>query len=181
MYTKQSLVFLEMIAMPSKIHIHNVMLSIMREIGSQRLNRADLVAGAMSFRDYKSRDKAQKFIARQAHRLSKLALLTGHGPRNGRWYLATEELFELMIDSKEAVPSVYQELSHEEVKLESTISLHLAEMEEMNLLLQKYPTLSSKVDAQVHAEKNQLTRLYGKLSAIRKLKVAAESLEVTQC
>ena len=170
-----------MIAMASKLHIHHVMLSIVREIGSQRLNRVDLVAGAMSFSDYKSRDKAEKFIARQVHRLTKLGLLTGHGPRNARWYVVTEEMLELMNNRKEVAPSVYQELSHEEGKLESAISLHLAEMEEMNLLLQKYPTLSSKVDDQVCAEKDQLTRLYGKLSAVRKLKVAAESMEVTQC
>ena len=167
--------------MAPKRHIHSVMLSILRKIGAQRLNREDLIAGAMSFSDYKSRDKADKFIARQVHRLSKLGLLIGHGPRNARWYVLTEQLLELMNDSKEVAPSVYQELSHEEGKLESAISLLLAEMEEMNLLLQKYPTLSSTVDDQVCAEKDQLTRLYGKLSAIRKLKVAAESMEVTQC
>lgn len=167
--------------MAPKRHIHSVMLSIVREIGAQRINRADLVAGAMSYSDYKSRDKAEKFIARQVHRLSKLGLLTGHGPRSARWYVVTDDFFDLMNNSKEVVPSVYQELSHEEGKLESAISLHLAEMEEMNLLLQKYPTLSSKVDDQVCAEKDQLTRLYGKLSAVRKLKVAAESMEVTQC
>jgi hypothetical protein len=86
-----------------------------------------------------------------------------------------------MNSSKETPPSVYQELSHEEIKLESEISLHLAEMEEMNSLLKKYPILNAKVEDQVCAEKDQLTRLYGKLSAVRKLKVAAESMEAMQC
>ena len=157
------------------------MLSIMREIGSQRLNRVDLVAGAMTFPSYQSRDKADKFIARQVYRLTKMKLLMAHGPRNARWYVVSEELFELIVSSQEASPSVYQELSHEEIKLESEISLHLAEMEEMNSLLKKYPVLSAKVDDQVCAEKDQLTRLYGKLSAVRKLKVAAESMEAIRC
>lgn len=171
--------------MPSKIHVHPTMLTVIRSILPERLHRADLITKAISFEAYGDKEKAEKFVARQVHRLTKLGLLTSHGSRNSRWYEPSESLMKLVSDFSIEEPlnskAVLDELTLDEARLENEVSLALSELEEMRALSVRFPILSADADGMISNERNRITTLYGKLSAVRKLKASAERLEAKQC
>lgn len=171
--------------MPSKIHVHPTMLTIVRSILPKRLHRADLIAKSMSFKAYGNKEKAEKFVARQVHRLTKLGLLVSHGSRSSRWYEPSEELTKLVSDFSLEEPlnarAVLDELLMDEARLDNEISLALSELEEMRALSVRFPILSVDADEMISNERSRITSLYGKLSAVRKLKASVEKLEAKQC
>jgi hypothetical protein len=69
----------------------------------------------------------------------------------------------------------------DEARLENEISLSLSELEEMRALSVRFPILSADADGMISNERSRITSLYGKLSAVRKLKASAEKLEAKQC
>ncbi|TDR05905.1 hypothetical protein C8D85_3426 [Marinomonas communis] len=171
--------------MPSKIHVHPTMLAVVHSILPKRLLRADLIAKSMSFEAYGDKEKAEKFVARQVHRLTKLGLLVSHGSRSSRWYEPSEDLTKLVSDFSLEEPlntkAVLDELVMDEARLENEISLALSELEEMRALSVRFPILSADADGMISNERSRITSLYGKLSAVRKLKASAEKLEAKQC
>ena len=146
-----------------------------------RLYRNALIDAVQQNENYKTKEKAETFVARQVHRLTKLNWLNASGARNSRWYEPNKELLNCLSLSGTAKSAICQELGNEEKKLESEISLLLAEMEEFKVLSDRYPLLSSEVEGLILEERSQMTSLYGRLSAIRKLKVKAEQLEKGRC
>lgn len=171
--------------MPSKIHVHSTMLTVVSSIHPKRLHRADLIAKSMLFEAYGDKEKAEKFVARQVHRLTKLGLLVSHGSRGSRWYEPSEDLTKLVSGLSVEEPlnkrAVLDELVMNETRLENEISLALSELEEMRALSVQFPILSADADGMISNERSRITSLYGKLSAVRKLKVFAEKLEAKQC
>lgn len=171
--------------MPSEIHVHPTMLIAICFTLPKRLYRADLIGKVMSFEAYGSKEKAEKFVARQVHRLTKLGLLSSHGSRNSRWYEPSESLTKLVSDFSIEEPlgkkAVLDELVMDEARLENEISLALSELEEMRALSVRFPILSADAAGMISNERSRLTSLYGKLSAVRKLKSSAEKLEAKQC
>lgn len=147
----------------------------------ERVYRNALIDAVQKNENYKTKAKAETFVARQVHRLTKLNWLNASGARNSRWYEPSEELLNCLSLARTAKSVISQELRSEEKKLESEVSLLLAEMEEFKVLSDRYPLLLREIEGLILEQRSQITCLYGKLSAVRKLKMKAEQMEMGEC